>query len=112
MAKKAVKKEKVQESKPVKKVEAKKKILENAPVEHYFVLCNGQPVKNVKELADVLEEIRDEVFSHHVTQDRNDFATWIHDVFKDIELAKELAGVKDKTQTRIVLYKHLIKKLS
>lgn len=114
MAKKAVKKEKTEksESKSVKKVAPKKKILENAPVEHYFILCNGQPVKNVKELADVLEEIRDEVFGHHVTSDRNDFATWIHDVFKDIELAKELAGVKDKTQTRIVLYKHIIKKLS
>ena len=112
MAKKAVKKEKSSEKKVVSKVGVKKKIIDNAPVEHYFIMCNGQPVKNVKELADVLEELREEVFSHHVTSDRNDFATWIHDVFKDLELAKELAGVKDKTQTRFVLYKHIIKKLS
>jgi hypothetical protein len=91
--------------KPVKKVQ-------DAPVEQYFILCNGQPVKNVKELADALENIRDDVFTHHVTPDRNDFATWVHDVFKDVELAEELAGVKDKGNTRIVLYKHIVRKLT
>lgn len=90
----------------------KSKVTSNAPVDSYFILCNGQPIKNVRELADMLEEIRDEVFNCHVNPDKNDFATWIHDVFDDIELAKQLAGVKDKTNIRIVLYKHLIKKLS
>jgi hypothetical protein len=92
------------------KVEKKKVgIFSNAPEEHYFVLCNGQQVKNVKELADALEVLDDDVFNHHVTFDRNDFANWINDIFSDAELAAALAGVKDKKDTRIVMYKHLIK---
>lgn len=90
---------------------AKKAKLENAPVEQYFILANGQPVKNVKELADVLEHVGEEVFNHHVTPDRNDFANWTRDVFKELELAEELSGIKDKNHARITLYKHVIKKL-
>ncbi|MGV8168576.1 MAG: hypothetical protein ACP5N3_00805 [Candidatus Nanoarchaeia archaeon] len=97
------------------KVSAPKKtnqgILADAPQEHYFILCNGQPVKNVRALADALETLEDDVFNHHVTFDRNDFATWIKDIFKDAELADELAGVKDKGNTRIVLYKHIVDNL-
>ena len=83
----------------------------DASVDHYFVLCNGQPLKNVLELADLAEDLRDEVFFFHVTPDRNDFATWISDIYGDAELAQELANVKDKTRTKIVLYRHIIKKL-
>jgi hypothetical protein len=92
-----------------KVVKTKKAVLTDAPQENYFVLCNGQQVKNVKELADALEFLGDDVFGHHVNSDRNDFSNWIHDVFKDEELALNLAGIKDKKDTRIVMYKHIIK---
>jgi hypothetical protein len=87
------------------------KIVKDAPAEHYFILANGQPIKNVKELADALEHLADDVFNHHVTHDKNDFANWIQHIFEDTELAKELAGTKDKHHTRIVLYKHIVRKL-
>jgi hypothetical protein len=86
-------------------------IKKNAPETSYFVLCNGKPVKNIKELADIMEEIEDQVFNHHVTPDKNDFATWIKDIFKDIELAEKLAGVKDKKHMQLVVYKHITHKL-
>ncbi len=89
----------------------KEKILKDAPVEQYFILCNGHPIKNVKELADVMEDLRDEIFNFHVTTDKNDFAKWVYDVFKDIELAEELANIKHKTHMRLVLYKHIVKKI-
>ncbi|PIN80673.1 hypothetical protein COV13_03175 [Candidatus Woesearchaeota archaeon CG10_big_fil_rev_8_21_14_0_10_32_9] len=91
-------------------IKVKQKI-ENAPSEQYFILSNGQPVKNVKELADVLEHVSEDIFNHHVTNEKNDFANWTKDVFKEIELAQELAGTNNKDHTRIVLYKHIIKKL-
>jgi hypothetical protein len=94
----------------VSKIEnSKKAILKDAPEENCFILCNGERVKNVKELADILEVLSDDVFNHHVTFDRNDFSNWISDVFKDEDLAVALAGVKDKKDTRIVMYKHIIK---
>lgn len=86
-------------------------IKRDAPETSYFVLCNGKPVKNIKELADVMEELEDQIFNHHVTPDKNDFATWIKDIFKDIELAEKLAGLKDKKHMQLVLYKHITHKL-
>lgn len=83
----------------------------DAPETSYFILCNGKPVKNIKELADIMEEIEDQVFNHHVTPDKNDFATWVKDIFKDIELAEKLAGVKDKKHMQLVVYKHIAHKL-
>ena len=90
----------------------KKSVLQDAPVENYFVLCNGRPLKNIKELADVMDEIEDHVFDHHVREDHNDFVAWVEGVFKEAELAKELAGAKDKKHTQLVIYKHLAHKLN
>lgn len=107
-----------------KKKESPKKVVEhnhdkprsnnlagNVSVEHYFILCNGQPLKNVLELADAVEDLRDEIFLYHVTPDKNDFATWINDIYADSDLANELANVKDKTRMKIVLYRNIIKRL-
>lgn len=105
-------KKKAAKKKSKKKTSKKvSKIVKDAPAEHYFILANGQPVKNVKELADTLEHIADDVFNHHVTPDKNDFANWIHHIFEETELAQELAGTKNKHHTRIVLYKHIVRKL-
>ena len=86
-------------------------IKRDAPAEHYFILCNGKHVKNLRELADVMEHIEDNVFSYHVTADRNDFAAWVKDIFKDVELAEKLSGAKDKNRLQLVLYRHLAHKL-
>ncbi|MGV8161768.1 MAG: DUF5752 family protein [Candidatus Nanoarchaeia archaeon] len=106
-----LKEHKEKKSRRVVVKKSKAKVFSDAPTEHYFVFCNGKPVKNVKELADALETLEDDVFNHHVTFDRNDFATWIKDIFKDAELANKLADVKDKGNTRIILYKHIVDNL-
>ncbi|MBN2459056.1 hypothetical protein JXB28_02130 [Candidatus Woesearchaeota archaeon] len=85
--------------------------LRDAPQENYFILCNGKPVKNMKELADLMEELEEHVFNYHVSPEKNDFATWIKDVFKDLELAEKLAGLKDKQRMQLVIYKHITHKL-
>ncbi len=105
--------------KPVKKKASKntsKKVqrpltTRNASPDKVFVLVNGHRLKNVKELADIMEKLEDYVFEHHVTEDRNDFATWLKDVFRDIDLAKEVAGCKDKKHIQLVLYRHISHKL-
>ena len=77
------------------------------PQEKYFVLANGQPVKNVAELAAILDQLEDHVFNHHVNAERNDFHNWIRDVFEDVELAQKVAGVKDKKHLQLVIYRHI-----
>jgi hypothetical protein len=77
------------------------------PGDKYFVLANGQPVRNVAELAAILDQLEDHIFHHHVTADRNDFHNWIRDVFEDVELAGKVAGVNDKRHLQLVIYRHI-----
>lgn len=81
-------------------------LAKDAPGERYFVLANGKPVKHVAELAEVLGDIEDHVFNHHVNPERNDFHNWVREVFKDIELAKKMLGVDNKKDLQIIIYKH------
>ena len=77
------------------------------PREKYFILANGQPVKNVAELASILDQLEDHVFNHHVRPDRNDFHNWVRDVFEDVDLARKIAGVHDKKHLQLVIYRHM-----
>jgi hypothetical protein len=86
-------------------------IKREAPQENYFILCNGKPIRNIRELADIMDELEDHVFSHHVRPEHNDFAAWVKDVFKDVELAEKLSGANDKKHFQLVLYKHIAHKL-
>jgi hypothetical protein len=83
----------------------------DAPEGSYFILCNGKPVKNLKELADVMDDIEDSIFSHHVRPEHNDFASWVKDIFQEVELAEKLTGAKDRKHFQLVLYKHIAHKL-
>jgi len=96
------KKEKAKSAKAVKK---------NAHPDKVFIMVNGHKLKNVKQLADVMDKIEDHVFNHHVNEDKHDFAVWLRDVFEEIDLAKELADVKDKKHIQLVLYRHISHKL-
>ena len=58
------------------------------------------------ELAEVLEDLEDHVFDHHVNPERNDFHNWVKEVFKDVELAKKMLGVGKKKDLQLVIYKH------
>ncbi|MFH1649047.1 MAG: hypothetical protein ABIA93_00680 [Candidatus Woesearchaeota archaeon] len=111
MPKKATKKTTKTAKKAVKKV-AKKRINHiRAPPEKWFVLANGEALKDVRALADALERIEDHIWAHHVQPDRNDFANWIRDVFQDMELADQLTIAKDRKHAQLVIYKHITKHL-
>ncbi len=77
------------------------------PSEKHFVLANGQPVKNVAELAAILDQLEDHVFNHHVNANRNDFHNWVKDVFEDVELARKIAGINDKKHLQLIIYRHM-----
>lgn len=116
--KKAVKKKVVKKAKPkttAQKKQEKEKLVKtvkkNAHPDSVFVMVNGHKLKNIKELADVMDKIEDYVFNHHVNEDKHDFAVWLRDVFQEIDLAKELADVKDKKHIQLVLYRHISHKL-
>ena len=110
-AKKAVKKVVKKTSKVAtrSKSQAKKtgKTLVQAGGEEAFWMNNGSILRNLLELKDALEAMGDEVFSHHVTKDKNDFADWVESVLNDPECAAALRKTKKPNAARTVVVRHL-----
>jgi len=102
------------ENKPEKSSKAKTKkhtlFVEITP-EKYFVMCDGKQVKNFKELADILRIVSDDVFFYHVNEQRNDFATWVKDVFNEQDLAKRMQNIHNRMEMGLELYKNMFEKL-
>jgi len=93
-----------------KKRVAKKKVFVKAPEDKHFILLTGERLSHFIELADKLEHIQEDVFSHHVREEKNDFANWIQDVFNEPELAKQVASKKNSKDMQITIYKYIITK--
>ncbi|MGM5482097.1 MAG: hypothetical protein ACQESF_01415 [Nanobdellota archaeon] len=87
------------------------KIKRRVPEDKRFVLSNGQVIGSLKELALSVDEMGDEVFSYHVSEDRNDFSSWVKEVLKEKDLAEELMKTKQRTDFQIKLLKFIVKKL-
>ncbi|MBD3209212.1 hypothetical protein GF367_02225 [Candidatus Woesearchaeota archaeon] len=72
----------------------------DAPSAHdtdfHFVTKSGARIKSVPELVQFLETMSDEEFNHHVTQDKNDFASWISQALRNQPLADYIAPLKKK----------------
>ncbi len=106
---KKVTKKTTKKAAPKKRV-VKKKVTKPITVEQEFVLVNGQRLQHYIMLADVLEELEDAVVAHHVNDVKHDFANWVRYVFEEEDLARELEGVQEKKEMRLIIYKHLVKK--
>ena len=97
--KKAVKKaskKKVAAKKRVTTVKISSKVLGEAPIECEFVLTGGKKLKSLYELVDELEEMSEDVFTSHVNEMKNDFSSWIKDVFDEKSLANNIQKMKDQ----------------
>ena len=78
--------------------------------EHYFSLCTGALVRDLRELAFALDHISDDEFSHHVNDEKNDFSIWARDIFGELKLADKLEETKKRDDTQMILLKHLVGK--
>ena len=72
----------------------------------YFILRNGQPVKSLRELLDVINYIDDTTFDHHVNEYRNDFAQWIEEAIGDPSLAAQVRSATDRAGVMAALRAH------
>lgn len=71
---------------------------QEAPEGRSFKLRNGQELKSLNDLRKALSYMSDEDFSHHVSQERNDFATWIKEALQNSELYDKIKGIKTKEE--------------
>jgi hypothetical protein len=93
-------------NKKIRESESKK--AEEISPEQYFVMCNGTSIKSIHELAMMLDNMSDDDFNFHVTEEKNDFSSWIRNVFGDAELADKLDALKCKKENQIHLLKHVV----
>ncbi len=77
-----------------RRVTKKTKPMINADPYECFWVCNGEILKNLKELSNTLNKMSENVFKYHVTKEKNDFAEWVEKVFGDKTLARELKRLK------------------
>lgn len=82
----------------VTKDEAKRFLCDAAP-EQCFWVSNGPILKNIEELANVLPDMAEDTFRHHVNSDKNDFSNWVRDVIGDQKLANDLLSSKNRDST-------------
>jgi len=68
--------------------------------ESCFWVHYGPIVSDLKELSEALKkDVTDEQFKHHVSKEKNDFATWTRDTLKDKSCAVALKRTHTKKGT-------------
>ena len=75
-----------------------KRFLSNVPEEYVFRCCDGQILRNMKELGDALNNMTYETYVFHANKERNDFGNWARDIIKDEMLAKDLQKAPNRAQ--------------
>lgn len=78
--------------------EQAEKLLAKVPEEYVFWCCNGSIFRDMKELAEGLAAMSDDIFARHANSEKNDFSNWLRDVIKDNKLAIDLAKSPSRTQ--------------
>jgi hypothetical protein len=71
--------------------------LADVPQEHVFWCCDGQILKNLKELRDAFAVMSEDTFAYHVNAAKNDFHNWVRDIIKDEVLANNMLKATSTT---------------
>ena len=109
-SKKAVKKvatKKVASKKTSTKKAARQKVLVYADNARSFWVHDGQILNSLEALYDVLNSMEKEIFSHHVSKEKNDFADWVSAVLCDETCAADLRNAKTPRSARLIVATHL-----
>ncbi len=75
------------------------RLLSNVPEQFVFHCYDGTVFRNLRDLARGISSMNQEVFSFHVNDQKNDFASWVADVVGDHALARDLWRTKNPSTT-------------
>lgn len=76
----------------------------------WFYFASERKASSIEELKEVLKSVDEAEFTHHVNNERNDFANWVEGVFKEKRLAKRMRGISDREGMITILEDFLKKK--
>jgi len=77
--------------------------------EQYFFVKNGDVIRSISELHDVLSNMDDFTFYYHVHDNTNDFADWVETIYHTKELADLMRSMSNK-EDLLNLMKYFIQK--
>jgi hypothetical protein len=87
------------------------KSLGEAPEKFHFVLHDGRHLRSLYELVDELETMGDDMFRNYANEAKNDFASWVRDVFNEKHLAEDIQRVQNRIDMQRAILKHLVRDL-
>ena len=64
----------------------------------YFHTKNGDVIRSLDEFISVLQILDNTTFNYHVNANKNDFATWVRDVFNENEMASLIQNIQSKQE--------------
>lgn len=76
--------------------------------EKKFYLNDGKTMASVDALAKELHSMSDDVYSHHVNDVKNDFASWIRHSLERDELADRIDGHIHRIEMELHVLRHLV----
>ncbi|MFH1770582.1 MAG: hypothetical protein ABH828_03420 [archaeon] len=88
----------------LKHIKQREKLEKKANKNNYFHLADGQVLRSIGDLRESLKTMKDSLFEHHVSNDRNDFALWVNHVFGESELAEQIRSASTRRGLLKVLY--------
>lgn len=106
VAKKAPAKKAAAAKKPTKKAISKKSLVYATDAESFWVV-DGQILNSLVSLGEALSSMEKEVYAHHVTKEKNDFADWVEKVLADVECAMSLRSAKTPRTAKTIVVTHL-----
>jgi hypothetical protein len=75
------------------------RLLKNVPEQFTFYCLDGSRFWNLEDLARAVGSMSEEVFAHHVNEEKNDFANWVFDIVGDHTLAHQLRSTRSLATT-------------
>ena len=75
----------------IRSKEDAQRVLRHVPDEKRFYCHDGKILNNLYELRIALEQMDENTYKHHVTEEKNDFARWVREVLMDSKLSNDLS---------------------
>ena len=88
---------------PIRSKEDAQRVLKHVSEEKRFYCHDGKILNNLYELENALEKMHHACYTHHVTNEKNDFARWVREVLGDDKLSNDLKKAATQKEAYVLV---------